>query len=174
MIVRSAASAPPVRGVRRTRLCSIQRASLASSIGSRRAHTHQWRQGCGQLYLQATIAGLNRADLRRPGRQMSNQLLLRLLGMPSVLQAASSLCPAYFSPESTKKAAHVGDRWWISSAYVCYQFVIVGCTEIVAAARQRSAHSSGSVVQDAAKTQRCGFAPTEAVAAAVRRHTTKH
>ena len=113
------------------------------------------------------LFGLYAASLRRPD-------ICRLLGMPSVLQAASSLCPAYFSPESTKKAAHVGDRWWISSAYVCYQFVIVGCTEIVAAARQRSAHSSGSVVQDAAKTQRCGFAPTEAVAAAVRRHTTKH
>ncbi len=34
------------------------------------------------------------------------------LPLASALQAASSLCPAYFSPESTKKAAHVGGRWW--------------------------------------------------------------
>ena len=76
------------------------------------------------------LFGLYAASLRRPD-------ICRLLGMPSVLQAASSLCPAYFSPESTKKAAHVGDRWWISSAYVCYQFVIVGCKAIIAAATKR-------------------------------------
>ena len=44
------------------------------------------------------------------GSYAASILSARISSLASILLAASSPSPAYFSPESTKKAAHVGGR----------------------------------------------------------------